>query len=272
MNKAPSVPLEKVEWRVDGKPFKWSNRDMCRFVPYMDGRDAANLLDEWVGPENWSDEYVPVSGVDGKPAMWCHLSIRFEGEWVTKRDVGVASNFEAMKGIVSDAFKRVATIKWGVGRNVYDLPTLVAPCRVDQKGNAYPTDDTLPYILNELKKQGFDASTGRVANVGGAGSQRATEAEEAPPSSQASGEPKENTKTPPQTSDLPPWLRSLRKNYDDERIIHATNVVRQEKGLPGPPLEEIDEVGKAKPDTQEQILKKLTDKDFEVPEKQGTLA
>lgn len=159
---APSVPLDKIEWRVDGKPTQGQN-PRCRFVPYIDARTAAALLDEWVGPENWSDEYQPVSGVDGKPAMWCVLSVRFGDDWVSKRDVGVASNFEAMKGLVSDAFKRAACVKWGVGRNVYDLPTIWAPCRVDQQGRAWPNEQSLPSILKELKAEGYEASGGTVA-------------------------------------------------------------------------------------------------------------
>ncbi len=151
---APFVDLREVEWRVDGKP---SQNNTARFVPYVDATTTARLLDEWVGPGNWSDRYEP-GEVAGKPALWCYLSVKVGDGWVTKRDVGVASNFEAQKGMVSDAFKRVACIKWGVARNVYSLPTLWAPCRVDQKGNAWPNDKTLPALHRELTKLGYEAS------------------------------------------------------------------------------------------------------------------
>lgn len=152
---APDAPIAEVEWRVDGKP----NGNRCRYVPYLSATTVARLLDEWVGPANWKDDYEPSHL--GK-ALWGIVSVKFDGEWITKRDVGVPSNFEAEKGTVSDAFKRVACIKWGVGRNVYSLPNVWAPCRVDDRGRAWPVDATLPAIRNELAKLGYEAS-GRLA-------------------------------------------------------------------------------------------------------------
>lgn len=142
---APDVAVDKVKWRVDGKP----SNNRARFVPYVDASIIATLLDTWVGPENWRDEYA-IGELNGKPVLWCSLSIRIGDEWVTKRDVGMASNFEAQKGMVSDAFKRTACLKWGVARNVYDMPTLWAPCRVDEKGNAWPNNQTIPDIQRQL--------------------------------------------------------------------------------------------------------------------------
>lgn len=157
---APNIGLDKVEWRVDGKPTK-DDDPRCRFVPYLDARDIAALLDQWVGPANWRDEYEPAD-LFGGDALWCKLSIRVGDDWVSKRDVGVPSNFERQKGAVSDAFKRAGCLKWGVGRNVYDLPTLWAPCRVDSKGNAWPTKKSMPSIRAQLKDLGYDDAEGRV--------------------------------------------------------------------------------------------------------------
>lgn len=176
---APSVDLSRVEWRVDGRPTGDGNNARCRFVPYLDARDIASLLDEWVGPGGWSDSYE-TGDISGKVAVWCHLAIKVGDEWVTKTDVGVPSQFESQKGAVSDAFKRAGCLKWGVGRNVYELPTLWAPCRVDAKGNAWPNDKSLPDIAKQLKglarlgdeggrvaavPDGVDAETGEVAAV-----------------------------------------------------------------------------------------------------------
>lgn len=156
---APDVLLADVKWRVDGKPT--GDGKACRYVPYIDATTAARLLDEWVGSHNWRDAYEPIT-LDGKQALYCHLSVRgvFDlqtghSDWVTKTDVGVASNFEGQKGMVSDAFKRVCSIKWGVARNVYRLPTLWAPCRTDAKGNAWPVDETIPEIIKKLTAAGF---------------------------------------------------------------------------------------------------------------------
>ena len=154
--RAPDAPLAEVEWRVDGRP----NGNRCRYVPYLSATTVARLLDEWVGPARWKDDYEQSHLGKG---LWGIVSIQFGDEWVTKKDVGVPSQFEAEKGTVSDAFKRVACIKWGVGRNVYSLPNVWAPCRVDDKGRAWPTDATLPAIRNELKKLGYEAESGRLS-------------------------------------------------------------------------------------------------------------
>ena len=161
---APSVPLDQVEWRVDSEPYERSGRTVCRFVPYLNAPIVARLLDEWVGPDGWSDDYE-VGTLGGKEVLWCSLTI---GE-VTKRDVGMPSNTEAQKGQVSDAFKRAACLKWGVGRNVYDLPTLFAVCGARENRNgkkvAFAVDGTLPDLLKQLKARGFDADGGRVLDA-----------------------------------------------------------------------------------------------------------
>ncbi len=165
---APTVPLAEVEWRVDGKPSTKDGKTTCRFVPYIDALWVSQALDEWIGTENWQDDYEVVRLGD-KDAMLCRLSLKFGPEWVCKTDVGAVSNFEGQKGAVTDAFKRCASRKWGVGRNVYDLPTLWAPCRTYQangKEQAAPNRESLPAIMRELKSRGYsDAEGGKVLEV-----------------------------------------------------------------------------------------------------------
>lgn len=165
--RAPEVPIEDVVWRIDGNP----SNGRARFVPFIDSRVCASLLDQWVGPWNWRDEYEPAT-IDGKNAMYCHLEIRDPetGEWVRKTDVGSPTGFEAQKGIMSDSFKRAACLKWGVGRNVYDLPGDVwAPCDVYQKNGkdqGRANSQSVPAILAELKKRGFDTASTRAETEG----------------------------------------------------------------------------------------------------------
>lgn len=166
MDSAPTVEFDRVVWRVDSKPYqrdssptKWSTR----FVPYITAPIVAGLLDGWVSPENWWDTYEdgPAPGT-----LWCNLSINtgdpeFEQTVITKRDLGVApsgNNELAMKGMVSDAFKRAAIMKWGVGRNVYELPSLWAPCK-ESKEKAYWHDEhTSPELKRQLDELGFTFS------------------------------------------------------------------------------------------------------------------
>lgn len=165
---APLAPLELVEWRIDGTPSQARNGQgmVARFLPYLDAAAVAELLDEWVGPARWRDEYEQVD-LAGRSVLWCHLSILDPetGEWVTKTDVGVASTFEAQKGLVSDSFKRAACLKWGAGRNVYELPNLWAPCRSwtsNGKTQGAPNNETLPAILKQLNERGYNAEGSRV--------------------------------------------------------------------------------------------------------------
>lgn len=218
LDRAPEAPLDLVEWRVDGKPMQRDGRDLSRFVPYLDAAAVATLLDTWVGPAGWRDEYA-LDVLDGKPVLWCALSIRDPetGEWVTKRDVGTASNFESQKGMVSDAFKRAACLKWGAGRNVYELPNLVAPCRIvanGEKRNAYPTAETLPHIKRELEKHGYRSDGGKVSPetgeiVGGPAASEPSTVEAEAPTSSASGDGPAAPQTAAGTADLPEPLESM---------------------------------------------------------------
>lgn len=113
----PNVEYRHIKWRADGNP---TGNGSVRVVPYLEAWACAHYLDLWIGPANWRDSYEP-TGKDG--VMWCHIDVRdLIGEWVRHSDVGTASTYEAAKGLVSDAFKRCAQRKWGIGRNIYELP------------------------------------------------------------------------------------------------------------------------------------------------------
>lgn len=100
------------KWRIQSKKNGW-----CTVVAYIDARDAMNLLDSAVGPENWQDHYQQI-----KHSVYCRLGIKFsdKGDWIWKSDVGVPSKIEPEKGEASDAFKR-ACVKFGLGRFLYDF-------------------------------------------------------------------------------------------------------------------------------------------------------
>lgn len=124
---------------MNNKDFKWKIQS---FVPkmgpkkvicvaYIDARQVADGLDA-LGV--WRDEYRFENGI-----LFCGISFKKEGEWVTRWDCGTESEQEKEKGLVSDAFKRAA-VKWGVGRFLYRLGVQ----RLDVKqhnGKNYPCDN-----------------------------------------------------------------------------------------------------------------------------------
>ena len=116
-------------------PYKWrvqsSRYGKSTCVAYIDARDAQDLLDEVVGPENWQSMFYEENGL-----LFCKVGI-FVGEcWVWKSDTGSESKVEKDKGHVSDAFKR-ACVSWGIGRFLYRLPIQTLKTK-DYKGKEYP--------------------------------------------------------------------------------------------------------------------------------------
>lgn len=87
---------------------------------YKTARTDMDLLDEVVGPENWTASYRDVKGV-----LFCTVSIRSGEDWVSKEDCGIESRDDGYgnekKGEASDAFKR-ACVRWGIGRELYSAP------------------------------------------------------------------------------------------------------------------------------------------------------
>jgi len=102
----------QVSWRV-GSTNGEKTKGLA--LAYIDARDVMERLDAVVGPLNWQDRYE----VHGGKTI-CYLSIRIEGEWITKADAAGDSAVEAEKGAISDAFKRAA-VKFGIGRYLYNL-------------------------------------------------------------------------------------------------------------------------------------------------------
>lgn len=155
---APPVPLADVSWRIDSAPYERDSSPtgwVARWVPYIDASTVAQLLDEWVGPDNWSDAYEKTE-VLGHQALECVITIQFGDKLVTKRDIGVSPKGNDadmdVKGIYSDAFKRCGIIKFGVGRNVYSMQSVWAPVKVrdrDGKKQAVEAAESLPAILEQ---------------------------------------------------------------------------------------------------------------------------
>lgn len=144
---APFHP-NQVLWRI-GRKSKEKNK--AEVLAYIDARAIHERLNEVVGCDNWKVEYTPVDlgmiEVKEKDTIVkkhikgfiCSLSIRIDGEWVTKQDGADVTDTEPFKGGLSGAFKRVAAV-WGIGRYLYNLPPTWV--EIDSYGNFKPP--TLP--------------------------------------------------------------------------------------------------------------------------------
>ncbi|MBY3073441.1 hypothetical protein HFO71_24310 [Rhizobium laguerreae] len=112
-------PRDAISWRAQSVT-KDGTKAMA--LAYIDARDVMDRLDDVCGSENWQDRYE----FHGTRTI-CYLSIRVDGEWVTKADGAGDSDVEAEKGAISDALKRAA-VKWGIGRYLYSIVTPWVPC------------------------------------------------------------------------------------------------------------------------------------------------
>jgi hypothetical protein len=157
MNQGPRpLTFDDLEFKVDGNDSKRNNQTWAPIVAYIKGHKVSEILDDWVGPLNWRDHYETWE-LDGAEMIRCYISIRFEGEWVTKEDVGSYSasfggdSGNSRKGGISDAFKRCASRKWGVGRRVFDLSRRSAPVGLNKNSKPVVTNDTLDYLVKQYK-------------------------------------------------------------------------------------------------------------------------
>lgn len=119
MKELPLLKASDIEARVQ-KVFVNSRGASAMLLLYKSARTDMRMLDEVYGPMNWKRSHEVING-----AMFCTISIwdAEKGEWVSKQDVGVPSNRDSKKGEASDSFKR-AGFNWGIGRELYDAPTI----------------------------------------------------------------------------------------------------------------------------------------------------
>lgn len=117
--------FEEIEWRVLRVSKK---KPVAQVAAYVDSRAIQKRLDEVVGRENWQNEFATVTGKDNASTTHiCKLSIYYpeRGEWITKSDGAGCTDVEPIKGGLSNAFKRSASM-WGIGRYLYELKNIWA--------------------------------------------------------------------------------------------------------------------------------------------------
>ena len=114
-----TIDPQDIQWRV-GSTYEKGEDVYGMLLGYIDSRTAMDELDR--RDSGWSDEYAIVN-LEGVQGVQCALTVN----GVTRTDVGVASNTEGLIGAYSDALKRAA-VKHGIGRELYDLPTVAVAC------------------------------------------------------------------------------------------------------------------------------------------------
>lgn len=137
-------PAAYVEWRV-GPTNKNKSDPKGQPLCYIDARTVMDRLDSVCGPDGWQCNYTP--GVGG--SIICNIGIRLEGEWVWKADGAGATDMEAEKGAISDAFKRAA-VRWGVGRYLYELKAPWIPMEVKGSKDTFVIPDSSLKKLDDL--------------------------------------------------------------------------------------------------------------------------
>lgn len=110
-----TLKAEEIEVRVQSV-----KNGKANMLLYIDSRAVTKLLDETVGPMNWQTEFYEVNGQTiGKLGIWDEE----KKQWIFKSDTGTESNIEAVKGLISDVYKRMLS-RWGVVE-LYSSPKIV---------------------------------------------------------------------------------------------------------------------------------------------------
>ena len=119
-------PVEDIEFRV----LRTNKAKTEGYIAaYVDSRAIQRRLDKVVGWENWQNFFeVTQSAPNGEPTFVCKLSIYSteKGEWLTKSNGAGTTDIEPIKGGLSSAFKRAASM-FGIGRYLYDMKDIKCP-------------------------------------------------------------------------------------------------------------------------------------------------
>lgn len=134
MNRFRLLEADEIECRIST-----IKENGLSLLLYKTARTDANLLDETVGEDNWTNDFKLIDGV-----LYGGLGVNYGTGFIWKWDAGTESNTEAEKGRASDAFKR-AGFKHGIGRELYTAPFIWIPkqkCNISKndKGKYYCND------------------------------------------------------------------------------------------------------------------------------------
>jgi hypothetical protein len=122
---AAEFPRDAIHWRA---LTMMGSGNKALAVGYMDARDVQDRLDQVCTPAGWRSTVTETA----KGRILCTIEILIDGQWIGKCDGAGDTAVEGAKGAISDAFKRSAVL-WGIGRYLYRLPAVWAPCESTEK-------------------------------------------------------------------------------------------------------------------------------------------
>ncbi len=122
---AAEFPRDAIHWRAQKLT---GSGDKALALAYLDARDVQDRLDEVCTPGGWRNAVIETA----KGRILSTIEIKIDGEWIGKCDGAGDTAVEGEKGGISDAFKRSAVL-WGIGRYLYRLPNVWAPCEINEK-------------------------------------------------------------------------------------------------------------------------------------------
>jgi hypothetical protein len=121
------LTAKEIDFRIQSINKGW----YATILAYKDARVDMNRLDDVVGAWYWKREHFD-NNTRCKVSIW-NESIK---EWISKEDIGTASNTEAEKWLASDSFKR-ACFNWGIWRELYDYPVISIKLEQNEKKDLY---------------------------------------------------------------------------------------------------------------------------------------
>lgn len=146
---------KELEYRVGATN---TDKTMGLALIYVQARAIQNRLDEVVGIENWRVSYIEISG-----GFIATLEIRINNEWIAKQDGANSTDYEAIKGGISCAFKRAASV-WGVGRYLYEVESKWFP--IEQRGKNYVFKETPILNTKNQERSNQESKEERAKNIG----------------------------------------------------------------------------------------------------------
>ena len=120
-------PADCIEWRIGQSGKTRDGRPWAKVLAYLTNRAIMDRLDDVCGPERWSNRFRPAPNDPKQESLLCGIGVHTADGWVWKWDGANNTDFESVKGGISDSMKRAA-VQWGIGRYLYGIGESWAEC------------------------------------------------------------------------------------------------------------------------------------------------